>query len=373
LIAICIICVLLALLLPFGGQAWAVARQAQCKINLANIYKAQQSYQSQQVMKGGSTDTTCFATGPGWQMLLSPFVETTNTFLCPENQACWDGTGFAGGTGGSGSSSGSTGNTGGATRPPPNKPGTVELRFYLRTIVPGTPGADHAIGDYLWTIPIPNDAGWVKTTPQGDHLFIQVDDCPSYGIYTYDDYWFNLFTDPATGTPTKLVKVAGPDSGSHQRYRPELWVGSTKVSDDWTNSGSGTTVDVATVGAGQGALAWADYGMSRGVFDRHVDPNGNAMAICRVDSKLIMILDYPYPVANYAGIDVDDDWNRMFITNIAWWRSTYKHSDTDLDWYAYQSLRHSGRANVLFCDGRVDELTPDDLQQTNPLWKYFGI
>jgi prepilin-type processing-associated H-X9-DG protein len=183
----------------------------------------------------------------------------------------------------------------------------------------------------------------------------------------------------STGSPSRLVKVltGGDDSGSSQgesrwRYRAELWVGSTQVSSDWVSASGGTSIDVQAAGGGQGCRAWADYGLSRGVFERHVDPNGNAMDICRIDSKLIMVLDYPFPIANYAGIDVDDDWNRVFITNISTWRANYKHSDTDLDWYAYQSLRHSGRANVLFCDGRVDELSPDELQETNPLWKYFG-
>jgi len=357
LIAIAVICILVGLLLPFGGSAWAVARGMQCKTNLGNIYKAEQAFQSQQLLGGTPTDgSTCFATGSGWQALLQPFLESTSCFMCPENSAYWAG------TAGTGSSSGS-GNSTGANRPPTNKPGTIELRVYQRqeTAGPNNVDAGYPVGAYRWSISIPNDAGWVITQQMGDHLRVKVDDCPSAGVYAWDDYWFDLYMDG--GMPTKMVKVATGDSGSHQRYRPELWVGSTKISNDWTAEASGDIVNMPAE-----ARAWADYGLSRGIYART-----NNMEICRTDSKLIMVLDYPFPVADYSSIDVNDDWKRVFITDIKWWRQTYKTSDTDLDWYAYQALRHGGRANVLFCDGRVDELPPEDLQQTNPLWWYSGI
>ena len=363
LVVVLVLGVLVAMVVPALEAIWGIVRQVECKINLANLYVAQQAYQSQQVMNGGSTDSTEFATGAGWQALLAPFIEGSGTFLCPQNQAYWDGTDISG-------------NTTGGTRPPLNVPGTVELRFYQRNQVGASVDVGYNVGDYRWTISIPDGGVSVRTIPMGDHLRVQVDDCIAYGAYAYDDYWFDLYLDPS-GKPSRLVKVLtggdnfgteGPDS--QFRYRPELWVGSTQITDDWTAEPGGTTIDLSAI---QGSSGWSDYGLSRGVYDRPLDPSGNPMDIGGADSKLIMILDYPFPIADYTGIDVDDDWNKIFITNIAQWRATYKHSDTDLDWYAYQALRHSGRANVLFCDGRVDDLGPEDLLEANPLWRYLGV
>jgi prepilin-type processing-associated H-X9-DG protein/prepilin-type N-terminal cleavage/methylation domain-containing protein len=345
LVAVCIICILLAILMPFGGAAWAAANQMQCKSRLGNIYKAQQAYQAQQTM-AVNPDATSFATGPGWQELLRPFLEQAGAFTCPESSVTWS--------------------SGSVDRPPNTAPAKLEFKFYLRNRVDGFPiDAAYSVGDFLWSIPIPNDAGWVRTIPAGDHLRVQVDDCPSQGVYTYDDFWLDLYMDGAT--PTKVVKANSGHGlgspGSLFRYTADLVVGSKVLVHDWAHAADGLTIEVPAEVRG-----WADYGLSKGIYER---PDN--LDICRIDSKLILALDYPLSIADYNQVGTDDEWARYFVQDVTAWRQAYKHSETDLDWQWYDALRHGGRANVLFCDGRVDTLGPEDLYQTNPLWFYQGL
>ena len=127
-------------------------------------------------------------------------------------------------------------------------------------------------------------------------------------------------------------------------------------------------------------LLAADYGMSRGVYET---PTSKSM---RIDPRLIFILDYPKEVADYSC--TPDEWPKFFIKDPAEWEKTYGKAAAEwgYSWRTYQSLRHFGKANVLFCDGRVETVgvdrygtaTPNDvlsgryLDETNPLWKYQG-
>jgi prepilin-type processing-associated H-X9-DG protein len=136
-----------------------------------------------------------------------------------------------------------------------------------------------------------------------------------------------------------------------------------------------TILDVPSVDA-----QTSDYGMSRGVYET---PTSKSM---RIDPRLIFILDYPKEVADYSYNT--DDWPQFFIKDPAEWEKTYgKAASTwGYTWLTFQSLRHFGKANVLFCDGSVETVgtdaygtaTPNEvlsgryLDETNPLWKCQG-
>ena len=114
-----------------------------------------------------------------------------------------------------------------------------------------------------------------------------------------------------------------------------------------------------------------NYGISRGCFQ---DRNGDDLHA--PDSRLFFILDYPRSIADFT--DVNDDravpdkqyWSQIFIYPTP---PTHWSPPPELDgwkWPEVQALRHMGKANVLFCDGRIEGLGPEELSATSPLWRY---
>jgi prepilin-type processing-associated H-X9-DG protein len=110
----------------------------------------------------------------------------------------------------------------------------------------------------------------------------------------------------------------------------------------------------------------SDYGLSKGSYA------GTSVAMHNVDPKLFLILDYPVPLANYTGDDDDQSgkWDKYFVENPEKWQQDWGGSGED--WRQYQSLRHFGMANVLFCDGHVELLSPKDLLPMDGRWRYVG-
>jgi prepilin-type processing-associated H-X9-DG protein len=97
-----------------------------------------------------------------------------------------------------------------------------------------------------------------------------------------------------------------------------------------------------------------NYGMSLGVY------RAGGRVVDRIDSKLFLILDFPKRIVNFTGYasgGKDDEspfQDKYFITDPDQWVRDYGQQGED--WRTYQSLRHFGRANVLFCDGHVESL-----------------
>ncbi|MGB2829692.1 MAG: H-X9-DG-CTERM domain-containing protein [Phycisphaerae bacterium] len=120
--------------------------------------------------------------------------------------------------------------------------------------------------------------------------------------------------------------------------------------------------------------------MSRGVYETPT------LKVARIDPRLIFILDYPKEIADYSYSS--DDWPQFFFVDPAEWEKTYGKAAEEwgYSWSSFQSLRHFGKANVLFCDGSVETVgvdafgtaTADEvlngrfLDETNPLWKIQG-
>jgi prepilin-type processing-associated H-X9-DG protein len=109
-----------------------------------------------------------------------------------------------------------------------------------------------------------------------------------------------------------------------------------------------------------------DYGLSRGSYEtvNKLDASTLVNQPVRVpDGKQFFILDYPRPVADYlTGGNIGDtpDQNSYFVEDPRTWDDTkgpMAKSKPDMPWKYWQSLRHFGKANVLFCDGHV-ELVP---------------
>jgi len=119
-----------------------------------------------------------------------------------------------------------------------------------------------------------------------------------------------------------------------------------------------------------GVLGATNYGLSRGAC---LDKDGRIVPV--PDPKLFFILDYPRPIADYTAFndEVPDTnyFNQIFISPAppppAW---TPPPGLENYTWQEVQALRHFGKANVLFCDGHIESLGPEDLWPNNPLWRY---
>ena len=325
-IVVVVIAILVALLVPAGSSAWTVLRQTRCKANLGNIYKAQYAYRL-------ATDSTMFATGVHWQQLIVPYLDDGQaTLTCPESGRIRD-------------------DAGGTTEVPP--PAACNLEFYIY---------NKSTGAIQYIISLKPDApdSWTRATQQGDHVYFEVDDNPFKGVFTYDDIRLNVWYEGAT--PVKIQKLHCNETGSWNEWRHDLKYDNKVILGDWVHQGDSFEWENSDPGG------WSDYGLSKGTYEMQ-----DGTDVSRVDPRIIFILDYPYLVADYnaGGVDTDDDWDKCFISDPEAWRARYRHGDTAADWQYYQSLRHFGQANVLFCDGRVESFGPEDLAETDPLWRYI--
>lgn len=208
---------------------------------------------------------------------------------------------------------------------------------------------------FQWTLPL-GAHPWVRQTWDNDHWVLEMDDDATKGNFTYDDIKLALYTEGER--PTRVVKLHVGSSGSHDRLICKLRAGDEVLTEDWVALGDNTEIEAPAI------YCSADYALSKGTY--HVAGDFPPM----VDSRMFLILDYNWVIADYDGEGKDDPWDKYFILDTDEW--TAKYAEPDLTWHQYQALRHLGRANVLFCDGRVDSLGPEDLAETNPLWRYVG-
>jgi prepilin-type processing-associated H-X9-DG protein len=117
-----------------------------------------------------------------------------------------------------------------------------------------------------------------------------------------------------------------------------------------------------------GVLAATNYGVNRGAYTTR-----DGSDVARPDPKQFFILDYPKSVADYAKVDDKpgdtDLWPWIFINPTPPERWSPLPGFETWTWQETQALRHFGMANVLFCDGHIEALGPEDLSATNPLWR----
>jgi prepilin-type processing-associated H-X9-DG protein len=124
----------------------------------------------------------------------------------------------------------------------------------------------------------------------------------------------------------------------------------------------------------------SDYGLSRGSYET---VRGRVQG---VDGKLFFILDYPLSVADYMALG-GDDWKRFFVVDPAYnpvigpYQWLPPSACEEWTWQQVTALRHFEKANVLFCDGHVETLGIDPLDERDlrgnrhlrvdcPLWRY---
>ena len=168
------------------------------------------------------------------------------------------------------------------------------------------------------------------------------------------------------GMPYKAIKPKENATSSANEYTYQFIVNEKIICDDWTPEPVGKEFNIP------GSSSLTDYGLSKGTY------KVLAGKVNRVDPAQFLILDYPKPIADYNDeLGDNDTWDQFFITDPVQWEKTRKNGgfmwvDPSAAWQFYQALRHFGKANVLFCDGSVKALGPEDLFVTNPAWYYAG-
>jgi prepilin-type processing-associated H-X9-DG protein/prepilin-type N-terminal cleavage/methylation domain-containing protein len=388
LIVIVIVGLLIALLAPAASTAWDAAKASQCQQNLCRIWQAQNTRRT-------DLGETMLTAGGLWPALLAPYLEHAQTVLkCPNGPSrpeAWPDTveqadeeAVASGVDASGEA-------------PPGEeepgdgiiPGDITFRMFARVT-----WSSYKAGQYLGTAFIDQGYGVKKENLGGGKWYYGVDDRSFFedksaatGNLDYADMRFHLWEE--NGNVTKMEFIGSDQitgQGSWEKFRFEVFVRDEMVSDDFVRD-CGSTTDMASTDekSGTGASggwggiletdrifavpSWIvsfDYGISKGTYDRA------GRRITGVDPRLILILDYGKSVADYASTN-PDPWAMFFTASTEDWLTRFGGQLSGRKTPAhYQALRHSGQANVLFCDGHVETLGPEDLRETSPLWRYTG-
>jgi prepilin-type processing-associated H-X9-DG protein/prepilin-type N-terminal cleavage/methylation domain-containing protein len=391
LVAVAIIGLLVALLLPAAATAWDVALMTQCRANLNRLWQAQNLWRA-------DSGSTTFTVGGVWPAMLAPYVDGDRAvFRCPvgPTRPWWDGipdTEPADGT--SAADPGSDASEGG---PEPQGFTVHDLTFRIYCRQAFKP---YKTGQYLGTAFADAAYGVRKQDLGGDKWSYGIDDRSFFfdqsanpGNLDYADIRFNLQMHKGRIISMEFLGsddiVAG--QGSYRSFRFEVWLDDEVISDDFVrdqgrvtaleDSGGGSAASWSVPGygtapgtaGGQGPKAGLftciksfDYGVSKGVYE-----TGGAR-VANVDPGQVFILDYGKSVANYAGAN-PDVWEMYFLPDKRAWMDKFagrlRQGET---WEHYRALRHFGKANVLYCDGHVDILAADELNELAPLWRYSG-
>jgi prepilin-type N-terminal cleavage/methylation domain-containing protein/prepilin-type processing-associated H-X9-DG protein len=334
LVVIAIVAILVAMLAGAALSAWDVWAMTKCQHNLAMQYQAQGNWRA---ANGAGTYTRSNA----WQADLLPYVDNQESvFVCP------------GGVGEGGGIIGAV---------------AASMYFIIHTI-PGivSPGAT-PYDAYPITIPLDGSGPWammVAKTDEYEEWHVDDGEHLAVGGKGGDDIQFRIYYED--GVPAWVQTFPG-GSSSRYEYRYEFYINGELFSRDYFNEYAKNSgrFDLPHTSAGQGR----DYGLSKGTFEV------NGRPVERVDARLILILDYPQLVADYSSpVGGGDPWDKYFILDPDAWLAKYrKELGEDQTWRSYQSLRHFGMANVLFCDGHVETLSPEELRETDPRWRYGSL
>ena len=370
LVVILIICLLLALLMPAFASAWQMAEMTQCKTNLATLYKAQGVWSADR-----ETPSTILAAG--WAGSILPYLENRPAALkCPSCPKVGSGSSDAQGDGSLSTESDPYGEG--------EFPGSnIQLKDVSIGVVTGS-------GQLLYEIPLDRNPYWTmyREETQSDGrkwIGANIDGDPNPA-----DTDFTFWVEYRNGKPYKVTigDCDGNGNGYWTDFRVNhepIWNGQLFLS-PFGAGHFGETINLYEEATKNGTLkpksygwtAWftstgvlgaTNYGLSRGAC---LDKNGRAVPI--PDPKLFFLLDYPRPIADYTEINDDgrdtDYWTQIFISPapLAGW--VPPPGLEDYTWQEVQALRHFGKANVLFCDGHIESLGPENLMYNNPLWRY---
>ena len=404
LVVILIIGLLIALLMPSLASAWQMAEMTQCKTNLATLYKAQGVWSADR-------ETLSTVLAGGWAGSILPYLENRPAALkCPSCPKVYKG------------ESGSSGDGSLPTESDPFAEGTFPgTTIELKDV---TIGVLTTAGALLYEIPLTASPYWtgfgywptnVKLNELGEPTEPSLGTVPDpsmgsvliganmdgayafpypNGVFVtgscYDtDYLFTVTY--RNGKPYEIT-IQTADINSNQylsdmrvNHKP-IWGGQRFYRVPFGEGHVGETINLYREAMNNGTLtpmsnAWTawfsntgvlgatNYGLSRGAC---LDKDKHIVAI--PDPKLFFILDYPRTIADYTDIIVGGGdrayWTRIFISPAppAGW--TPPEGLEDYTWQEVQALRHFGKANVLFCDGHIESLGPEDLMYNNPMWRY---
>ena len=418
LVVITIIAILLVLLIPGLSSAWQYAHLTRCKRNLNAIYTAYGSWRADRASHGQDTRLTGMAWRG---QLVGYLEENRAVFMCDSrwrpdyasaqdaknqgaSQPDWtdkeaadakaqadqlaNNAGGAGEVWDAGSYMVSSG-------PEPDD-WAFEFDVYLQMgAIEGNTGVNGAgwnkpYGSFIRSIslgsPLVN-----KSQKDGGVMRFEADDC-AIGISGDADITADIKFDQNRPVSVTPVHGTGAETQSVKgRYVYDFKICGKVLVEGWQKY-YGQTFQIKSVlspdeswraGGMQGtdegvADSWVaplmgDYGLSRGSYEtpaKFQNSDGSQAAAnqpVRVpDGKQFFILDYPRPLADYLpggiGGEIGDspDQNSYFVEDPATWDDTkgpMAASKPDMPWKYWQSLRHFGKANVLFCDGHV-ELVP---------------
>ncbi len=371
LIVIAVLILLVAMLAPMGSHAWDVLQQTQCASNLHTIWQAYNTCHA-------DYDYRPVAHGIQWRAVVGPYTEgREDPFRCPAAE------GRVGEGGGA-----DAGFAPGRVSFDRLSFGDLTFRMYCKEAGrPGTGGMQ--TGEFLGTAVVQECQGVEIVDMGGGKYRVGIEDryffANSGWHGGYDDIRFLMWTEG--GEPYK-VQVLGGDEGkgmSYYSFKFDFYVGEKLVCEDFVLKHN-EVIDLREAGlaSGYGGAGYVDtvgytvcdYGMSSGAYE----VAGRRLA--KLEGKRFFVLDYAKPLADYNRDNEDDDWNKHFILSPEdWERDFASEASDDETWASYQSLRHFGRANVLFCDGHVEalapavEATPQELidgrhlDETSPLWR----
>ena len=368
LVVITIVAMLMLLLLPAFSRSWDVATLTQCRTNLQRLYQAENTFRADKQTDLFTPDRcTSPVTGVNWSSELKPYVDDCQAVLmCPAAALVRD-QGVVGGIGGGSANVNDAG--GEASGEQVVFPEDVKLSFQI------TYRDGHTDEVYPITAALDGSSAWAKklgTAADGytqwgveDNLLLKVG---SNERAFYDDILFNVKYE--NGMPVSWYKP--PQVPMSEHYSPGLFFYTLLVNDqmvikDFYDNGT-TPVTTATTANKfpQSVFGVAtNYGLSKGTF---YCKDGVTKEL---DSKLILLLDYPKILADYNHEGADDDWPRFFVdeTSVKAWLLKYgPDCPKSMTWHDYTALRHFGQANVLFCDGHIATLARDDLAETNGWW-----
>ncbi len=433
LVVIAMIAVLVALLVPVASSAWQAAHMTRCKTNLFRIYQAQAQWRADNdsalltgtrwmrylwpYVEGDETVFHC-ATRGAWGYSREAM----------EEWAANKGKGQPGEEGGDEywgpDSSPWEKNMSGNPFSPSDDDRDAIFEFYIYLqrgstgVNPGDGSGSHERGDFAHSIPLGGHP-WVKRIDHGDsYTQYRVDDTAT-GISSHDDLELNIHYNEA-GDPCKvdIIQASGNYTASQsKRFITDFYICGERVITDWSgmenpdrknhfgetieieyveedeldpanpgSSSEGGWVRPSAVGRGfrwnpatmkvtiTGGLTryYGDYAINLGTYSRW-----DGSTVTGVDGKLFYVLDYGGwdLVANYTTGSLDR-WDKYFISSlkgqadaISVWQAAFPGEG---DWKSWQALRHFGKANVLFCDGHIESLGPDELRQNGPGWSYRG-
>jgi prepilin-type processing-associated H-X9-DG protein/prepilin-type N-terminal cleavage/methylation domain-containing protein len=269
----------------------------------------------------------------------------------------------------------------------------------------------HPYGQFIRSLPLGNSPYVRKTNISPYKVRYECDDC-GIGITGDADICVEINYN-MDGVPVSFTDVRGSGAGTQSamwRYIYDFRVCGQVVVQRWqTHYGEtfdlsnlkrpqptlkpGGPIDADTGGGGGGPTGGGtdgggsrfdlfrrplpgDYGLNRGVYEA-VYSTG-ARAILYPDAKMFFMLDFPKAVADFTPGSADiAEWYTFFSrTKEEWEANKGPKVEPGTPWQYYQALRHFGGANVLFVDGHVELVEPDQLTvkdpkdptKPNPLW-----